>query len=465
MHQRRQHSKMQSGMLLLLPALAAISSWSSVNAFSSGTFQTSSLLDLEMITQWEPSKLERFDPYTGSLLSPLLIPRVSGTDNNTIVQNFILDYFSKLNQTSLSGDIFPDDDNIGPIPPGKRFDKKKRQHYETADRLYRRAPGKKGSGWHVEIDNFQDTTPYGQKNFTNYIFTKNPNAENRLVFAAHFDSKYFPPHLDAKGKPLPGMNNGGDDTLPFIAATDSSVPCAIMLDLAASLDRALDQEGRTDIDTTLQLVFFDGEEAFGDWSHTDSLYGSRHLADVWQKKIVPRTRMATGRNGGSTSNYLEGIDLFVLLDLLGTPSPNVPSYFRNTLWAHKHTLSIEERLWNAKLHGTQNLLKRKAGAEAAVEEEDEMDDLGAEDPLQSFLSPNAPPWGTVDDDHRPFLEKGVPILHIIPTPFPSVWHNLGDNAEAVNAEIVQGWANIFRTFTVEYLQLLKPKDRAARDEL
>lgn len=29
---------------------------------------------------------------------------------------------------------------------------------------------------------------------------------------------------------------------------------------------------------TLQLLFLDGEEAFGDWSVTDSLYGARHLA-------------------------------------------------------------------------------------------------------------------------------------------------------------------------------------------
>ncbi|NWY08527.1 QPCT cyclotransferase, partial [Nothoprocta ornata] len=29
---------------------------------------------------------------------------------------------------------------------------------------------------------------------------------------------------------------------------------------------------------TLQLLFLDGEEAFGTWSASDSLYGARHLA-------------------------------------------------------------------------------------------------------------------------------------------------------------------------------------------
>lgn len=32
------------------------------------------------------------------------------------------------------------------------------------------------------------------------------------------------------------------------------------------------------IDATVQLIFFDGEEAFMEWTETDSLYGSRHLA-------------------------------------------------------------------------------------------------------------------------------------------------------------------------------------------
>lgn len=31
-------------------------------------------------------------------------------------------------------------------------------------------------------------------------------------------------------------------------------------------------------DIAVQLIFFDGEEAFREWTDTDSLYGSRHLA-------------------------------------------------------------------------------------------------------------------------------------------------------------------------------------------
>lgn len=30
------------------------------------------------------------------------------------------------------------------------------------------------------------------------------------------------------------------------------------------------------------LIFFDGEEAFKEWTATDSLYGSRNLASKWE---------------------------------------------------------------------------------------------------------------------------------------------------------------------------------------
>ncbi|KAF9289398.1 hypothetical protein BGZ68_009422 [Mortierella alpina] len=417
--------------------------------------QASSQPDLEMITSWEPSEPSRFNPHNGSLLAPFMIPRVSGTANNTRVQEYILDFFAKLNATSLAGE----DMHNKPIAAGADKDKKKRSMQER-EKLVRRAPGTPGTGWHLEKDTFVDQTPYGPRTFTNLIFTKNPRAENRLVLAAHFDSKYFPPK---DTKPASEWN-GGDDTEPFVAATDSAAPCAILLDVAASLDRALDQAGRSDKDTTLQIVFFDGEEAFVDWTRTDSLYGSRHLADKWAKQIVPRSRTATGRNGGSTANNLEGIELMILLDLLGTEKPVISSYFSTTQWAHRHTMSIEQRLWDAKLHGAQILSRKRAGGlEGEEKVEDDMDELEPEEPVEGFLSAE-PAWGGIDDDHRPFLEKGVPIFHVIPSPFPHVWHSLQDDADAISEEVVEGWANIFRVFTVEYLHLLRTREHT-RDEL
>lgn len=61
-----------------------------------------------------------------------------------------------------------------------------------------------------------------------------------------------------------------------------------MLDLAQTLDPlinarakriaesdSIDDDDDEFSDVTLQLIFFDGEEAFKDWTATDSIYGAR----------------------------------------------------------------------------------------------------------------------------------------------------------------------------------------------
>lgn len=56
-------------------------------------------------------------------------------------------------------------------------------------------------------------------------------------------------------------------------------------------------------------IFFDGEEALVDFTETDGLYGSKHLAEKWAK-----------------SSMLEQIRLFILLDLVGATAPNFNTY-------------------------------------------------------------------------------------------------------------------------------------------
>ena len=68
-----------------------------------------------------------------------------------------------------------------------------------------------------------------------------------------------------------------------------------MLDLAETLDPLLNkrqqrlEDGEEDdedvAETTLQLVFFDGEEAFKEWSDTDSIYGARYVTPYTLKPI------------------------------------------------------------------------------------------------------------------------------------------------------------------------------------
>lgn len=62
-------------------------------------------------------------------------------------------------------------------------------------------------------------------------------------------------------------------------------------------------------------------------------------------------------------------------------------------------------------------------------------------------------WGAVDDDHAPFLERDVPVLHLIATPFPRFWHKAGDNAANLHHPTINNLLKIFRLYLIEKLNL------------
>ena len=93
-----------------------------------------------------------------------------------------------------------------------------------------------GFGWTVDEDVFNAETPLGSKTFTNVIATLDPNAPRHLVLACHYDSK-----IDANGI--------------FVGATDSAVPCAMLLNLAKVMQSSLDNH-RQVVSTQLFLFFF-----------------------------------------------------------------------------------------------------------------------------------------------------------------------------------------------------------------
>lgn len=61
--------------------------------------------------------------------------------------------------------------------------------------------------------------------------------------------------------------------------------------------------------------------------------------------------------------------------------------------------------------------------------------------------------GYVEDDHIPFMERGVRVLHIIPTPFPPQWHTMDDDAAHLDPPTVDDWAKIIAAFAAEWLEL------------
>ena len=162
------------------------------------------------------------DPKNGALLSPILRPRIPGTAGHAAVQHHFVDYFStKLPRWTLDW-------------------------YNSTSKL--------STGAEIPISNlvFRREPPW----------TK-PGQANYLTLAAHYDSKNAP-----EG---------------FIGATDSAVPCAILMHVARSIDRyltqmhdemaALGEGGTVDMDMGVQILFLDGKESVDEGE--PSLYGSR----------------------------------------------------------------------------------------------------------------------------------------------------------------------------------------------
>uniref|UniRef100_A0A914CWI0 Glutaminyl-peptide cyclotransferase n=1 Tax=Acrobeloides nanus TaxID=290746 RepID=A0A914CWI0_9BILA len=269
------------------------------------------------------------------------------------------------------------------------------QHKQVALYLKRKV---EEYGFQTEWDRFADNTPYGPKTFRNLIATFDPLAPRRLVLACHYDSKLMPGQV-------------------FIGATDSAVPCAIMLDIARTLGPLLYYRSNKHI--TLQLIFLDGEEAFVNWSEKDSVYGARNLAEVWSRKWYP----STDGSAFELSKEIDRIDVFVLLDLLGAKNPKIASTFgHGTTELFQELPKIENRLKNL------SSLKR----------------------IPQIFYPGTS-YNAVEDDHIPFMKKGVPIMHLITVPFPSVWHTQQDNESALDYNTIENIDSILRVFVAEYL--------------
>ncbi|EDV51399.1 glutaminyl-peptide cyclotransferase [Drosophila erecta] len=235
--------------------------------------------------------------------------------------------------------------------------------------------------WNVELDLFTQKVPIKSAvTFQNIVARQNPRAQRYLMFGCHYDSKYF-------------------KDFDFMAATDSAVPCALLLNMATILRN---QFHRSDI--SLMLVFFDGEEAFGEWSAEDSLYGSRHLAELWEKH-----------------GLLDKIDLFVLLDLIGARDVVFKKNIPNTSgWFHR-LVQLEKMLFQAGI-------------------------LRLERPLFKFE-----PSTDVDDDHLPFTRRNVPVIHLISNKYPAVWHLAEDVEKNVDYNTTEQVGLVLRMFVMEYL--------------
>jgi len=63
------------------------------------------------------------------------------------------------------------------------------------------------------------------------------------------------------------------------------------------------------------------------------------------------------------------------------------------------------------------------------------------------------PRGGISDDHVPFLRRGVPVLHLIPKPFPAFWHTPRDAAAVLHPPSIADLALVLRVALAELYRL------------
>ena len=161
----------------------------------------------------------------------------------------------------------------------------------------------------------------------------------------------------------------------FVGANDGGASAGFLLEFA----KAIAGEPRRD---DVYLVWFDGEEAIAQWSDYDSLYGSRHLAEKWA--------------GDGT---LERIRALINVDLIGDRKLDI-------LQDMNSSSPLRELVWNT------------------------AERLG----FGSHFLKNA---SAIEDDHLPFLHRGVKALDLIDLdygPANSYWHTDKDTIDKLSAE-------------------------------
>lgn len=259
----------------------------------------------------------------------------------------------------------------------------------------------KANNYHVDLDEFTDSTPIGSVRFSNIIASSNPRACRQLVLACHYDSK---------------MMEG------FLGAIDSAVPCAMLLKISETFNKSYrpskdDSEDPKD-SLGLRFIFFDGEEAFVQWTSTDSLYGSRHLAEKWHKQSAP--------SQCPNKNEISRIELFLLLDLIGTSDTNFVMY-NMQLKHHYQAMQKAEKDYLSKNGYTSSQIRKEVAFRNRVL-----------------------PLDFVEDDHVPFKRRGVPILSLLANPFPKVWHTIDDNYDAIDFARTRRILHVLEEFVNNY---------------
>lgn len=216
------------------------------------------------------------------------------------------------------------------------------------------------SGAEVSVDAFTGQTPDGPVAMENIIAKFPGKSGKAIAITGHYDTKKL---------------------ASFVGANDGGSSAGLLLELAATL------KGRPRQDDIL-LVFFDGEEAVREWTDTDSLYGSRHLAQRW-------TTDGTNRR----------LKALINVDMIGDKNLRV-------VYETGSAASVRNLIWDAAASlGYAGAFPRDAGA--------------------------------IVDDHVPFLNAGVRAVDLIDFKSQSTyWHTPQDTMDKLEARSFEIVGNV-----------------------
>jgi len=250
--------------------------------------------------------------------------------------------------------------DLGPRPPGSEEIEKARAY--IADQL-------QAYGWTVIYREFTDNTPHGQVRFVDLVAHFRPAEGPKFLLCSHYDTKIF-------------------DTFRFVGANDGGSSTGLLLEMARVL--ALNPKLAEKID----LVFFDGEEAFENFSATDGIYGSRRFA-----QNLAQTGSAKEFRGGILFDMIGDRDVKV------TIPPNSPPMMARDIFASADALKVRDHF--------------------------------------TYFDQD------ITDDHTPLNAVGIPVIDLIDFRF-SYWHTADDTIDKLSPQSLQVVGSVALYYLSEY---------------
>jgi Zn-dependent M28 family amino/carboxypeptidase len=214
-------------------------------------------------------------------------------------------------------------------------------------------------GGQVVLDTFTGHTPTGLVPMENIILKFAGTTGKAVVVTGHYDTKRIP-------------------MVHFVGANDAGSSTGFLVEFAHAVCKMRHPDD-------LYIVFFDGEEAVGEWTDTNSRYGSRHLVERW-----------------SADATLSRIKALINVDMIGDKDLDVLNDTNSSQSLREMVARVAAKLGDAKYFHTE---------------------------------PNG-----IDDDHIPFVNAGVNGMDVIDFsygPQNSYWHNEKDTMDKLSAHSFQ----------------------------